>query len=153
YCRAHIMWSLAVALAVSCAPAAKSPAHTGGAAPGSIIEPYLRIHDALADDRLDGVKQHAGEIATAAAAPGAPALKIDQAAVQLAAAGDLNDARDRYGALSQAIVTYMKGLDLAAPEGVRTAWCPMVDKPWLQKGTVIQNPYYGKHMSTCGDFR
>jgi len=47
----------------------------------------------------------------------------------------------------------MTGLHLKAPEGVRVAVCPMVQKPWLQKGDAIANPYYGKEMLTCGSLR
>jgi hypothetical protein len=140
--------------AAACAPAASKSAPTaGGEMPASIIDPYLQIHDALAIDSMDGVKQHAGEIATAATALGAPAMKIDTSAVQLAAAADLENARDRFGALSDAIDTYATGLKLKMPDGVRTAYCPMVQRPWLQKGDAIANPYYGKGMPTCGDFR
>ena len=47
----------------------------------------------------------------------------------------------------------MTGLKLKAPEGVRVAMCPMVQKPWLQEGSMLANPYYGKEMPTCGSFR
>ncbi len=145
---------LALASAAACAPqAGRAAPQAGGAMPASIIDPYLQIHDALVADSTDGVKQHAGEIATAAAALGAPAMKIDTAAVQLAAAADLENARDRFGALSSAIDAYATGLKLKMPDGVRTAYCPMAERPWLQKGDAIANPYYGKSMPTCGDFR
>jgi hypothetical protein len=29
----------------------------------------------------------------------------------------------------------------------------MVHKPWLQEGSAIANPYYGKEMPDCGSFR
>jgi hypothetical protein len=29
----------------------------------------------------------------------------------------------------------------------------MANKPWLQKGDTLSNPYYGKEMPTCGNFR
>jgi hypothetical protein len=152
-----LAWPQALLLALvamsACAPGAKETPKSGSAMPASIIDPYLNIHDALAVDSLDGVRQNAGEIATAATALGAPAMKIDTAAVQLAAADDLEAARDRFGVLSDAIVTYMKGLGIKAPDGVRTAYCPMVQKPWLQRGDTLANPYYGKAMPTCGDFR
>jgi hypothetical protein len=125
----------------------------GSPLPASIVEPYLKIHDDLAADSMDNVKQNAGDLATAATALGAPAMKIETAAVQLAAAGDLAQARDRFGVLSDAIVTYMTGLKLTAPDGVRTAFCPMAQRPWLQKGDTLANPYYGKEMPTCGEFR
>ena len=119
----------------------------------AVIDPYLKIQAALADDSMDGVKANAGNIATAATALGAPAMKIDTTAVQLASAAEIDDARDKFGALSEAIDTYMTGLHLKAPEGVKVAVCPMVQKPWLQADAAINNPYYGKSMQTCGSFR
>ncbi len=153
-------WRLAAAVigaatALVCAPAPQTgntPA-SGSELPRSIVDPYLKIQSALADDSMDGVKANAGDIATASTALGAPAMKIDTAAVQLAAAAELPDAREKFGTLSEAIDAYMTGLKLKAPEGVRVAVCPMVHKPWLQEGSTIANPYYGKEMPTCGNFR
>lgn len=130
-----------------------SGAPATGKMPSSIVDPYLKIQTALAQDRVDDIRANAGDIATAATALGAPAMKIDTAAVQLAAAVELTDARQKFGALSDAIVTYMDGLHLAAPDGVRTAYCPMAQKPWLQHGDTLANPYYGTSMPTCGEFR
>jgi Cu(I)/Ag(I) efflux system membrane fusion protein len=144
-----------VATVVACAPAPQTgntPA-AGAEMPRSIIDPYLKIQSALAEDSVDGVRQNAGNIATAASGLGSPAMKIDMAAVQLTSAGDLADARDKFGRLSDAIDAYMTGLKLTPPEGVRVAVCPMVNKPWLQEGSSISNPYYGKEMPTCGNFR
>jgi hypothetical protein len=145
-------------LVVSCAPTVGKTPDSGSAMPSSIIDPYLAIQDALADDSTENVKGNAGAIATAATALGAPAMKIDTAAVQLSAAAsaaepDINTVRERFGVLSEAIDTYMTGLKLTPPEGVRVAFCPMVHKPWLQKGDALANPYYGKDMLTCGSFR
>jgi HPt (histidine-containing phosphotransfer) domain-containing protein len=145
----------ALVLTGACAPA---PATDKTPKPGAemsraVIDPYLKIQAALADDSMDGVKANAGNIATAATALGAPAMKIDTTAVQLAAATEIEDARDRFGALSEALDTYMTGLKLKAPEGVKVAFCPMVQKPWLQADATINNPYYGKSMQTCGSFR
>ncbi len=126
--------------------------------PAALMVPYLAIQDALADDRTDEIKANAGNIATAATALGAPAMKIDTAALQLSAAADgehpdIQAVRDKFGALSEALDTYMTGLKITPPAGVRVAYCPMVNKPWLQKGDRLSNPYYGKEMSTCGNFR
>ena len=148
--------AIALALAVgACAPAPqtdKTP-KAGSEMSRSVIDPYLKIQEALADDKMDGVKANAGQVATASAALGAPAMKIDTAAVQLASASELEDARTKFATLSEAIDDYMTGLHLKAPEGVRVAFCPMVQKPWLQKGEAIENPYYGKEMLTCGSLR
>jgi hypothetical protein len=119
----------------------------------AVVDPYLQIDEALASDSIDGVRAHAGEIATAATALGAPAVKIDTAALQLAAAADLADARTKFAVLSDAIDAYMTSQKLTPPEGIRVAFCPMVMKPWLQRDGPIRNPYYGSQMLTCGSFR
>ena len=141
--------------AAACAPAPQTSATpaAGNEMSRAVIDPYLKIQTALADDSLDGVRAAAGEVATAATALGAPAMKIDTAAIQLAATTDLQDARTRFGTLSEAIDTYMTGLHLVPPAGVKVAFCPMVQKPWLQADATIVNPYYGKEMLTCGSFR
>jgi len=137
---------------VACVPASETPKE-GSAMPSSIVDPYLKIQSALAQDTVDGVRANAGQIATAATSLGAPAMKIDTAALQLASATEIEDARTKFGTLSEAIVTYVDGLHLTLPEGVRVAICPMVHKPWLQEGADVSNPYFGKSMLTCGDFR
>ncbi len=141
--------------AAACAPAPatdKTP-KAGAQMSRAVVDPYLKIQAALADDTMDGVKANAGAIATAATSLGAPAMKIDTTAVQLASASEIADARDKFGALSDAIDTYMTGLHLTPPEGVNVAFCPMVHKPWLQEGSAIANPYFGKDMLTCGSVR
>jgi hypothetical protein len=148
--------SLALTVVVgACAPAPmtdKTP-KAGSEMSRGVIDPYLKIQAALADDSMDGVTANAGNIATAATSLGAPAMKIDTAAVQLASAAEIDDARQKFGVLSEAIDAYMTGLKLKAPEGVKVAVCPMVQKPWLQADAAINNPYFGKSMPTCGSFR
>jgi membrane fusion protein, copper/silver efflux system len=141
------------AAACTPAPGTSSTPAAGSRLPASIVDPYLDIQTALAQDRSDEVRAKAGEMATAATALGAPAMKIDTAAVQLAAAGDVEDARQKFGTLSDAVFAYMDGLHLKAPDGVRTAYCPMAKKSWLQKGDTLANPYYGTSMPTCGEFK
>ena len=146
---------LLVAAAAACAPAPQAgttPA-AGTAMSAGIVDPYLRIQSALAADSVEGVKANAGNIATASSALGAPSMKISTAALQLASAGELEDARTKFGVLSEAIDTYMTGLHLTPPEGVKVAYCPMIRKPWLQQDGTIANPYYGTQMLTCGSFR
>jgi hypothetical protein len=148
-------------MAVSaCAPApqtSKTPA-AGSEMSRAVIDPYLKIQAALADDSTDEIRAAAGSIVTAATALGSPAMKIDTAALQLAAAAeaappDITVVREKFGALSEALDTYMTGLHLVPPEGVKVAFCPMVLKPWMQGGSTLANPYYGREMPTCGSFR
>jgi len=134
--------AFAIGLTAACAPAPvpdKAP-KAGSEMSRAVVDPYLKIQSALSDDKMDGVKQNAGEVATAAAALGAPAMKIDTAAVQLASATELTDAREKFGALSEALDKYMTGNKLQAPEGVKVAFCPMVQKPWMQTAETIDNP-------------
>jgi hypothetical protein len=145
--------ALIALVTVGCNKTAFPETAQGGEMPRSIIDPYLKIQSALAEDSVEGVRQNAGDLTTAAAALGAPAMKIDTAAAQMTSAGELDDAREKFGRLSEAIDTYMKGFHMKAPEGVRTAWCPMALKPWLQQDGAIANPYYGKSMPACGEFR
>jgi hypothetical protein len=152
--------ALTVLAAAECAPAPQTgnTPKAGSEMSRAIVDPYLKIQAALADDSTDGVHSNAGAIVTAATSLGAPAMKIDTAALQLAAASeaeppDLASVRDKFGALSDAIDVYMTGLHLTPPEGVKVAFCPMVSKPWMQEGSTLANPYYGKGMPTCGSFR
>jgi uncharacterized membrane protein len=136
----------------STAPASTQPA-AGGQLPSSIVDPYLKIQTALAQDRLDDVKPNADAIKSAADGLGAKAKDIDAAAQQLADAGEVGAARQKFGTLSDAIVAYMSSEKLTPPPGVRKAYCPMASKPWLQKGDTLANPYYGTSMPTCGAFQ
>lgn len=138
----------------ACAQSGGSKASAaGGRMPPTIVDPYLTIQSALANDSVDGLRANAGNIATAATALGARATNIDKTALQLAAAADLADARTRFGALSEALDAYMTAERLTPPEGVRVAVCPMVQKPWLQQDGSLRNPYFGSQMLTCGGFR
>jgi hypothetical protein len=135
------------------APGTSTTPVEGAEMPLAVLDPYIKIHDALAQDSLEGVGQYAGELATAATALGAPGMKINTVALSLASATELNDARSKYATLSDAIVAYQTDLKLGLPEGVRMAVCPMIRKPWMQRGDTIANPYYGSSMPTCGDFQ
>jgi len=135
------------------APATSNTPDAGSPVPSSIVDPYLKIQAALFNDRVDEVRANAGNIATAATALGSPAFKIDTAAAQLASAGDLSDAREKFARLSDALITYMDGLHLTPPEGVHIAQCETTRKQWLQEGDSIANPYDGSSVPGCGTLR
>jgi len=115
-----------------------------------LAAPYLHIQVVLANDSTDGVAEAARAIAAEAAGMGQPAAAIGAAAEALAAATDLQSARDAFGPLSDALIAY--GRDVGFGE-LRLAYCPMVDKEWLQATSEIRNPFYGSMMLTCGEFR
>jgi hypothetical protein len=142
-----------VAAGCTPAPGTSNTPESGAPVPSSIVEPYLRIQTELYNDSVENVRANAGNLATASTSLGSPAVKIDLAAIQLAAATELPDAREKFARLSEAIVTYMDGLDLTPPEGVQVARCETTNRQWLQEGSTIANPYDGASAPPCGSFR
>ena len=115
-----------------------------------LAAPYLHIQVALANDSTDGVADAARAIAAEAAEMGEQAAAIGTAAEALAEAADLRSARDAFGPLSDALIAY--GREVGFGE-LRLAYCPMVDREWLQATSELRNPFYGSMMLTCGEFR
>ena len=119
----------------------------------ALVDPYVRVQAALAADKVDGVKADAAAIAAAAGTLGEPAKPLGAAAKKLEGAANLDEARKAFGEVSDALFAYAKATGSSVPAGVKTAYCPMANKSWLQKGDKIQNPYYGSSMLDCGSFR
>ena len=114
-----------------------------------VAAPYLHIQLALANDSIDGVSDAAMSIAVAAAALGDAGAVIAATAEALAASDDLRTARAVFGPLSDALIAY--GEEVGFGE-LRIAYCPMVDRSWVQAAGDIRNPFYGSMMLTCGEF-
>jgi hypothetical protein len=87
-----------------------------------------------------------------AAKLGSTAQDVQTAASQFDLARDLPAARAAFGAAGDAILRFAKESDASPGEGIEVAFCPMVQKHWLQRGVEIQNPFYGKQMLRCGRF-
>lgn len=121
--------------------------------PKALIDPYLQVQVALAADKMDGVSEQAKAIEAAATPLGADAAKIVADARKLQAAKDIAAARTAFGELSEALMAYAEKTKSELPADVQIAFCPMVNKSWLQKDKEIRNPYYGASMLTCGSFR
>ena len=131
------------------APASVSPA-AAAVDVMPIVDPYLRIQQALHADSLDGVRKSARSIAANAAELGPDAAAIRAAADTFDHAADLAATRVAFGRLSDAVLAYAKQVRARLADDVRTAYCPMARKQWLQKGEKVENPYYGQSMSECG---
>ncbi len=138
-----IRFAMVAVMAAVAAPASAAVAD-------GLAAPYLHIQVALANDSTDGVAEAARAIAAEAARMGEKAAAIGAAAEAVAAAPDLASARDAFGPLSDALIAY--GREVGFGE-LRLAYCPMVDKEWLQATSAIRNPFYGSMMLTCGEFR
>ena len=78
---------------------------------------------------------------------------IAKAASSLEKASDLKSAREAFGALTDAVLAAGNAEGWKDVEGVKLTFCPMVNRSWLQKDAQIRNPYYGKAMLTCGEFK
>ncbi len=119
--------------------------------PNAMVEAYLRIQAALAGDSIKGVTAEAATIAQQAQPMGPAGQPIAAAAKRIGAATDVKAARAVFGDLSDAMIAAVNGT--SAAKDVRMAYCPMAKKYWLQKGSQIENPYYGSEMLRCGEFK
>ena len=119
----------------------------------AIIASYVDIHAQLFRDKMDGVKPAAAAIALQASRMGAGGAAIATAAKRMEAAADLTGARDAFGALSGAVIAAGNAEGWKDMPDIKVAYCPMVNKSWLQKEGSIRNPYYGPAMPTCGEFK
>jgi len=121
--------------------------------PQELVDAYLQVQAALAADSFDGTAAQARTIEAAAASLGKDAEPLAVAAKKLQAAKDIAAARTAFGDVSDALIGYAEKTKSELGADVRIAFCPMVNKPWLQKEKEIRNPYYGASMISCGTFQ
>ena len=142
---------IAVILIALAAPAfAQDQAQAKGGTPVSTavtqaFEQYEQVRVALAADNFADASAHAKGLAQRAEA--AAGVEAKKAADELAAAKNIEDARKAFGDLSTLLVPVFQA---ASIPGTTAYTCPMKQKPWMQKGDKMANPYYGKSMLTCG---
>jgi protein SCO1 len=127
------------------APATAAPASPRAVSMKTIVEPYLRVQTALNLDDLAGARAAAAEAAKLSAAGTA----VQGAAAAIERAADLKAARAAFASFGDALMKQAKDSS-ALGDDVKVAYCPMVQKYWLQKGEKIRNPFYGQEMSECG---
>jgi len=140
----------AAAAAPAAAPANAATPTTSDLDLKPLLEPYLAMHRALSLDSTEGVSEAAQGVSAEAARLGAAGEPLQAAVAKLPASADVKVARAVFGKLSDAILALAKESNAAIGDEVRIAYCPMVQKSWLQRGDRVQNPFYGKSMSECG---
>ena len=132
-----------------------------------VVHRYETARLSLINDTTDGVSDRAQEIVVlldalvadfSAQKAGIDAAHSEdvrsllpllrKAAVALAEASDLTDARDAFYELSKPLVRWRK---VAVVELPALAYCPMAKRSWLQPKGELGNPYYGQSMLTCGE--
>jgi len=69
----------------------------------------------------------------------------------------IDDARIRFETITLAILDLQSKFGNASEETLYTAFCPMAfdfkGAKWIQRGTEINNPYFGSQMLRCGDIQ
>jgi hypothetical protein len=116
-----------------------------------IVDPYLRIQTALANDSMAPIKADAARIAAEAAKQGETAKALATTAAELQSSSTIEAARSVFGRLSDALIKYAEGAKSSLGSDLNVAYCPMEKKSWIQKGKAILNPYGGKKMQSCGE--
>jgi len=156
--------------------AGMSPGESAGV-PGRVVVPdsfvfalkpvyaaYLDAQESLAADDLGGFVQAATDLETAigfvreAGLVGEPLAEWRRAATRLRPDGALTDiesARVRFEKLSEGVIALQRRFGHRGSETWHLAHCPMAfdnaGADWLQRGTQINNPYFGAQMLRCGD--
>lgn len=118
----------------------------------TLVDPYLKVHAALAADSMD-FKADAAAVAKAATALGKDAAPVATAAGDVEKAADIKAARSAFSKLSDALITYANDSKSGLGDGNHVAYCSMVKSSWVQKGSKIVNPYGGKAMIGCGEIK
>jgi len=118
----------------------------------TILDSYVSIQTALASDSLEAVAQSGNAIVQNVR--GDPSKisppQVAREADKLAKAQDLQSARKAFKSLSQSLIQYVRANHIT---GLHEAYCPMAKASWLQVGTQINNPYMGRSMPGCGEFK
>lgn len=128
---------------------------------------YLDAQEALADDDLARFQRATGDLDTAvelvqeAALVGEPLGAWRRAATKLRAPAatpdNLADARAHFERMSGAIIALHRRFGHHGSQTWHLTHCPMAFEnrgaDWIQRGTQINNPYFGASMLRCGEVR
>jgi hypothetical protein len=120
----------------------------------ALVRAYLEVHQALAADDPEAAKRAAGRVVEAGEvlpAEVAGARQVVEAAEQMRAADGAGAIRAVFEGLSAATLEVVRAASptAGAADSLYRAYCPMVDKSWLQEGEAIENPY-DPGMLRCG---
>lgn len=117
----------------------------------AVIANYTAIANALANDSLREVPQHASSIAEAIRRDRRKMLSPEMSAEadSLAQVHDLLRARVVFRRLSKSLTTYLTDHEVA--DRYDRFYCPITKSTWLQtKRSQIANPYLGSARRRCG---
>lgn len=134
-----------------------------------VVAAYLAVQEALADDALSAAQKGARQLAAAIASvelegPRKTVAVWEKLATQLRGhaqhivmASDLEGARTGFEPLSQGVQRLLERFGNPTDRPLRLAFCPMATgsdgASWVQRGTEIDNAYFGESMRTCGEVK
>lgn len=134
-----------------------------------IVSAYLAAQAALADDSLDRAKASATALTNAVqkikferphrarAAWSETASALLGHGQHVVAADSLERARQGFEALSETVIQLLSRFGNPTDHALRLAFCPMANGSdgalWIQKGSEIDNSYFGASMLACGEVR
>ena len=147
-------------------------ASASGAAPEQFVaalspvyDAYLAAQEALAADDLDAFNSAATALSGAVESVRPDGLTGEALGLWRRAADDLSiepvpdieTARAAFEAMSMAIIDVHKRFGRSSGEPLHLAHCPMAfdfkGADWVQRGEMINNPYFGASMLRCGEIR
>jgi len=127
---------------------------------------YLDAQEALAADDLGRFLQASDDLKTAigfveeAGLVGEPLATWRRAAARLRlddALTEIERTRTRFEDMSEAVISLQERFGHRGSETWHVAYCPIAfdnaGAEWLQRGTQINNPYFGASMLRCGEIR
>lgn len=107
------------------------------------LTPYIKLHESLVKgDLKEAVKLH---IQLCAGDLKAYKNNYKDCAKKFP---NLDEMKDSFKSLSEIYINHGAKKELTNYEVFK---CPMNDARWIQKKGVLQNPYYGSDMLTCGE--
>jgi len=123
-----------------------------------VINAYLPIWKALANDSTKEIEEHAKDLAHAAKEAADKVeeemLKTRLEALEKTASelrtDSLENARESMKGLGRAIIAVFESHEVTMPKKYPIIECPMVNERWIQDSEDVQNPFYGSSMLRCG---
>jgi Cu(I)/Ag(I) efflux system membrane fusion protein len=117
-----------------------------------ILEPYLDLHRALADDQLPEAKAALSKMLEAVGHTSGPADFLHSMLGEDTLSGIR---RPFFEILSDALIVAIRENEAAFESSLYLKHCPMVypdrGADWLQSGEDTLNPYFGTAMQACGE--
>ncbi|MBN2525132.1 MAG: efflux RND transporter periplasmic adaptor subunit [Deltaproteobacteria bacterium] len=136
---------------------------------GPVMTAYLEIQKQLAADDFNKAKTASAVLEKAAKKvqlTGAQAVSefwnahrkhIIMQAKSFSAAASIEQARGVFETLSNQMIVLLERIGNPLDTSVRLTFCPMAfgskGAHWLQPAEVVDNPYYGNAMRTCGEIQ